>query len=143
MGHLHALPHCTAVSSELTLATLERHLSLSSARRTTSPAVLHLTNIFLPSMYFKLCLPPALVHASTPSEQYFSRLVPFSVCPRCPSCLLPIVVISCLEVPDISNTAKLFLFANQGTMSILLMNHISKASKFYFLSKLIVKHSHS
>ena len=130
------------MSSELTLATMERHLPLSSSRRTTSPAVLHPTNVFIPFMYFNLCLPLALVPSTSPSKQYFSRLVHISVWLRCPSCLLRMVVVSCPEVPAISNTARLVLLAIQGYLSTLLMNHVSKAFNFFFMSDLTVQLSH-
>ena len=66
------LPYRGAVSSELTLATMECHFPLFSARRpATSPAVLHPTNVFIQSMYFSLSLPLAQVHSTTPSKQLF------------------------------------------------------------------------
>ena len=118
------LPYRSAVSM-LTLATMECHLPLSSVSRPTSAAVLHPITSTIPSMYFSLCRPLALLPSMNPSNTLFSNPSALIAWPRYPSCLILMVVISTLSVPAIPKTSSFVLLAVHGILNILLMNHIS------------------
>ena len=124
-----------AMYFEYMLATMKCQVSVCWSRRKTSPVVLHPTDVFIPFIYYDLCLPLALVASNAPSKQSFSRLLTLSVWPRYPSCILRRMVISYLEVPDIFNTFRLALLAIQGTLNNLLNNRTSTVS-FFFIVRL-------
>ena len=116
------------------------HLPLSSVSRTTSTAVLHPITSTIPSMYFSLCRPLALLPSMNPSNTLFSNPSALIAWPRYPSCLL-MVVISTLSVPAIPKTSSFVLLAVHGILNILLMNHISAASSPLLITPLMFQAS--
>ena len=127
------LPYRSAVSM-LTLATMEYNLPLSSVSRTTSAAVLHPITSTIPSMYFSLCRPLALLPSMNRSNTLFSNPSALIAWPRFPSYLLLMVVISTLSVPAIPKTSSFVLLAVHGILNILLMNHISAAPSLLLIT---------
>ena len=94
-----------------------------------SAAVLHPTTSIIPSKYFSLCRPLALLPSMNPSNTLFSNPSALIAWPRYPSCLLLMVVISTLSVPASPKTSSFVLLAVHGIciLNILLMNHFDFA----------------
>ena len=118
----------------LTLATMLRHPPLFCANRMTSPSPLHPTSVLIPSMNFIRYLPLALVPSIALSKQSFSSVLPLITWPRYLSCLCRIVMTIFLEVPALCITFVFVIFAVHGTLSILLINHISVASSLFCIT---------
>ena len=125
----------------LTLATMECHIPLSSVSRTTSTAMLHPITATIPSMYFSLCRPLALLPSMNTNNTLFSNPSALIAWPRYPSCLLLMVLISTLSVPAFPRTSSFVLFAVLGILNILLMNHISAASSLLLIPPLMFQAS--
>ena len=87
------LPYRSTVSI-LMLATIGRHALRYSASLNTSLILSHPISSFIPSIFFILCRPLALLPSSMSNRQLFSNPVPLSACPKKSSCVLLTTVVS-------------------------------------------------